>query len=202
MSDTSEITRIFSAIREGRPNSSNELFPLVYAELRKLAEAKLKREMPGQTLQPTALVHEVFLRLVAPNDQRDWDSIGHFFSAAANAMRRILIDTARKKNSLKRGGDCNRLEIEVDELAFNFDDEELIRLDEALEKFACEDPIKAQLVELRFFGGMSVEQSCEILKISRATHHRYWNFARAWLFLQLTNHKTNESQNARQSGSE
>ncbi len=190
MSEQNEITRIFRAIREGHPNSSNELFPLVYSELRKLAEAKLKRELPGQTLQPTALVHEVFLRLVAPNDQHDWDNIGHFFSAAANAMRRILIDTARKKNSLKRGGDCKRLEIEVDEMAIEFDDDELIRLDEALEKLASEDPIKARVVELRFFGGMSVEQSCEILKISRATHHRYWTFARAWLFLQLTDQKT------------
>ncbi len=190
MSEQNEITRILRAIREGHPNSSNELFPLVYSELRKLAEAKLKRELPGQTLQPTALVHEVFLRLVAPNDQHDWDNIGHFFSAAANAMRRILIETARKKNSLKRGGDCKRLEIEVDEMAIEFDDEELIRLDEALEKLAREDPIKAKVVELRFFGGMSVEQSCEILKISRATQHRYWTFARAWLFLQLTDQKT------------
>ncbi len=186
MAVESEITRIFRAIREGHPNSSNDLFPLVYTELRKLAEARLRRETPGQTLQPTALVHEVFLRLVAPEDQQDWNNLGHFFSAAANAMRRILIDSARKKKSLKRGGGVNRLELEVEELAFAFDDEQLIRLDEALERLAIEDPIKAQVIELRFFGGMSIEQTCEVLKISRSTHHRYWSYARAWLFLQLS----------------
>ena len=186
MNGESEITRIFRSIREGRPNSSNELFPLVYLELRKLAEARLKREEPGQTLQPTALVHEVFLRLVAPDDQQDWENLGHFFSAAANAMRRILIESARKKSSLKRGGDRNRIEIEVDELALAFDDEQLIKLDDALAKMVIEEPDKARLIELRFFGGMSVEQTCEVLKISRATFHRHWNSARAWLFLQMS----------------
>ena len=186
MDGESEITRIFRAIREGQSNSSNELFPLVYAELRKLAQARLKHETPGQTLQPTALVHEVFLRLVAPDDQQDWENLGHFFAAAAHAMRRILIENARKKNSLKRGGDRNRVEIEVDELALEFDDEQLIRLDDALAKMVIEEPEKAKLIELRFFGGMSVEQSCEVLMISRATFHRHWNSARAWLFLQMS----------------
>ena len=194
MAIKSEITRILQAIREGQPNSSNDLFPLVYVELRKLAEARLKREQPGQTLQPTALVHEVFLRLVAPDDQQDWSSIAHFFSAAANAMRRILIDNARKKKSQKRGGDVNRLEIAVEELALVFDDDQLIQLDEALKLLAIEEPVKAQLIELRFFGGMSVEQACEVLQISRSTQHRYWSYARAWLFLQLSDDESPSKQ--------
>jgi RNA polymerase sigma factor (TIGR02999 family) len=170
----------------GESGSSNELFRLVYDELHKLAAARLKHERPGQTLQPTALVHEVFLRLVAPNEHQMWDNIPHFFSAAASAMRRILIDNARKKHSLKRGGDHQKVEFALEEVAVEFDDEHLIRLDEALAKLAEQDPVKAKLIELRFFGGLTVEQSCEALGISRATANRYWNYARAWLFLQVS----------------
>ena len=186
MSNENEITRILKAVQRGERNSSNELFPLVYAELRKLAESKFRRERPGQTLQPTALVHEVFLRLISKNDQEDWENTSHFFAAAANAMRRILIENARKRRSQKRGGDLVRVELEIDDMPLDFDDDHLIRLDEALEKLAEENPIQAKLIELRFFGGLTVEQSCEILKISRATASRYWNHSRAWLFLQLS----------------
>lgn len=189
MSDERDLSDSVETIPQGSILSSNELFPLVYGELRKLAAAKLLREKSGLTLQPTALVHEVFLRLVAPNDQQHWDSVAHFFAAAANAMRRILIENARKKQSLKRGGDLVRVEITIDEVAMDFDDHHLIRLDEALERLAKEDPDKAKLIELRFFGGMTVEQSCELLGISKATSHRYWNYARAWLFLQLSDEK-------------
>ena len=167
-------------------------FPLVYTELRKLAASKLKREQPGHTLQPTALVHEVFLRLVAPDNQKNWENIAHFFSAAATAMRRILIENARKKQSLKRGGDRVKVEVALDELDMDFDDDQLVRLDEALGRLAEVDPIKAKLIELRFFGGMSVEQSCELLSISRATSHRHWNHARAWLFVQLSDETSAE----------
>ena len=166
--------------------SSSELFRLVYDELHRLAAARLKQERPGQTLQPTALVHEVYLRLVAPNGDQTWDNIPHFFSAAASAMRRILIDNARKKQSLKRGGDYQKIEFSLEEVAVEFDDEHLIRLDDALAKLAEQDPIKAKLIEMRFFGGLTVEQSCEALGISRATANRYWNYARAWLFLQVS----------------
>ena len=186
MLEQNEVTRILKAIRAGDQNSSNDLLPLVYNELRKLAESKLRHERPGQTLQPTALVHEVFLRLIHSEDQQDWESTSHFFAAAANAMRRILIDNARKRGSQKRGGDLVRVEVEIDEMPIDFDDSHLLRLDEALEKLAKENPIQSQLIELRFFGGLTIEQSCEILKISRATASRYWNHARAWLFLQLT----------------
>ena len=185
MSEVDQITGILKAIGRGEANSSEQLFPLVYAELHKLAVSRLKHETPGQTLQPTALVHEVFLRLVAPSEQPNWDNVGHFFGAAANAMRRILIENARKKQSLKRGGDRARVEMPIDDVMVDFDDERLLRLDEALFKLAQEDPIKAKLVELRFFGGLGVDQACEVLKISRATAHRYWNYARAWLFMEI-----------------
>lgn len=186
MTEENNAAQNLHMLQRGKQNTSDELFPLVYSELRKLAASKLKHEQAGHTLQPTALVHEVFLRLVAPNDQQNWQNTAHFFSAAATAMRRILIENARKKQSLKRGGDRDRVEIAMDDLAMDFDDEQLVCLDEALERLAAEDPIKAKLIELRFFGGMSVEQSCEILGISRATSHRYWNYARAWLFVQLS----------------
>ena len=186
MTEQNQVTRILQSIRDGDRNSSNELLPLVYAELRKLAESKFRREGAGLTLQPTALVHEAFLRLIDVNDRQDWENTSHFFAAAANAMRRILIDNARKRGSQKRGGDLVRVDVEIDEMPREFDDAQLIRLDEALERLAIENPTQAQLIELRFFGGMTVEQACEILKISRATSARYWNHARAWLFLQLT----------------
>lgn len=190
MPDQSEMTRILQALPNGRleerVNSSERLFSLVYGELHKLAEDKLKREKAGQTLQPTALVHEVFLRLVSPDLHQKWDNTGHFFAAAAQAMRRILIENARKKNALKRGGNRQRIDLNVDHSSYSSDDQDLIDLNEALNQLATEDPIKARLVELRFFAGLSMEQTSTILGISRTTAHRHWNYARAWLFMRIT----------------
>lgn len=186
MSEASRITEILQSIARGDVGSSEKLFPLVYEELHKLAVVRMKHEKPGHTLQPTALVHEVFLRLVAPGEQNNWDNVGHFFGAAANAMRRILIENARKKSSIKRGGDRTRVEMPIDGGMVDFDDDQLIQLDAALVKLAAEDPIKARLIELRFFGGLGMDQASEVLKISRATAHRYWKFARAWLFLEIS----------------
>lgn len=187
MSSPNKVTEILKAIEAGDAQSADKLFPLVYNELRDLAVARLRHERAGQTLQPTALVHEVFLRLVSPADQQNWQNVGHFFAAAANAMRRILIENARRKNSLKRGGDRARVDVGLEELSIGFDDDErLLQLDQALEKLAAEDPVKAKLVELRFFGGLSIEQACQVLNISRATANRYWSLAKAWLFLQIS----------------
>lgn len=166
-------------------HSSENLFSLVYAELRKLAEDRLRHENPGQTLQPTALVHEVYLRLVAPRTAQSWDNTGHFFAAAAQAMRRILIENARKKIAEKRGGGFQRIDIQMEQMEMQIDDHQLIDLDQALTELAEKDPIKARLIELRFFTGLSTEQACNVLQISPATAHRYWKQAQAMLFLRL-----------------
>ncbi|MEQ1826132.1 MAG: ECF-type sigma factor [Pirellula sp.] len=166
-------------------HSSEQLFSLVYAELRKLAESRLRNESPGQTLQPTALVHEVYLRLVVPAEGQNWDNSSHFFAAAAQAMRRVLIDHARKKIAEKRGGGFQRIDIQLDDMQMQIDDQRLLNLDQALTELAKEDPIKAKLIELRFFTGLSADQTCNVLQISRATAHRYWKQAQAWLFLRL-----------------
>src|SRR5262245_47919522 len=188
----SNVTRILSQIKQGDPQAAEQLLPLVYDELRKLAAAKLAQEKSGQTLQATALVHEAYLRLVGdkerepPDRGREWDSRGHFFAAAAEAMRRILVENARRKNRLKHGGDFDRVEIELAELPMRMDDEELIALDGALEKLGQQDPVKARLVMLRFFGGLTIEQASEVLNISRVTAYRYWTFARAWLHHEIS----------------
>jgi RNA polymerase sigma factor (TIGR02999 family) len=187
----SEVTRILSAIEQGDPHAAGQLLPLVYDELRGLAAQWLAREAPGQTLQATALVHEAYLRLVgsgeasAPQEQ-SWNSRGHFFAAAAEAMRRILIDHARRKKRLKHGGDRERVEIDLASLPTRMSSDELLALDEALEKLQQHDPILARLVTLRYFGGMTIEQASEVLNISRVTAHRYWTYARAWLHQQIT----------------
>ena len=180
-----EVTRIINAIQQGDERASDELLPLVYQELRRLAAQKMSHEPPGQTLQATALVHEAYLRLVGAEDQ-NWDGRTHFFCAAAEAMRRILIDNARRKKRLKRGGDRKRVTLDDAEFAVEAPSDDLIALDEALEKLASEDPAKAELVKLRYFAGLTVEQAAEILKISRATADRYWSYARAWLFHEMT----------------
>jgi RNA polymerase sigma factor (TIGR02999 family) len=179
------VSKIFESIQQGNRRASEELFPLVYDELRKLAAARLDNERPGQTLQPTALVHEVYLRMVAPQLQAQWDSVGHFFAAAAEAMRRILVENARRKGAKKRGGDQRRVELDVDRHPDQALDEDLIELDDALNELARIEPAKAQLVVLRFFGGRSLEECCPILGISRTTAARHWAFARAWLFQRL-----------------
>jgi RNA polymerase sigma factor (TIGR02999 family) len=178
----SDVTRILSQIDAGDPAAAEQLLPLVYDELRKLAAAKMAHENPGQTLQATALVHEAYIRLVGRDDAVKWDSRGHFFAAAAEAMRRILIDRARASGSIKRR--ANRQRLELADLA-GADDElrvdDLLDLDEALRKLAAIDPIAARLVELRVFAGQSVNESAAILNLSPSTAKRTWNYARAWL---------------------
>src|SRR5262245_29968414 len=175
----SEVTRLLSAIEQGDPHAAEQLLPLVYDELRKLASQKLAHEKPGQTLQATALVHEAYLRLVGPEEPRSFRDHGHFLAAAATAMRRILIDNARRKQTRKRGGGLRRQQLEG--LAAPEPDEELLALDEALHKLAAADPQKAKLVELRYFAGLTGEQAAEVLGISPTTADRYWAYARAWL---------------------
>jgi RNA polymerase sigma factor (TIGR02999 family) len=182
----SDVTRILSQIESGDPSSAEQLLPLVYDELRKLAAAKLSHEKPGQTLQATALVHDAYLRLVDQSEGHRWQSRGHFFAAAAEAMRRILVENARRKSRLKHGGDSNRVEVELADLRTRMEPEELIALDEALAKLRDEEPVKAQLITLRYFGGLTIEQAAEVLNISRVTAFRYWAYARAWLHQEIT----------------
>jgi RNA polymerase sigma factor (TIGR02999 family) len=178
----SEVTRILGAIEQGDQQAAEQLLPLVYDELRRLAAQKLAQEKPGQTLEATALVHEAYLRLVDAEQAQQWNSRGHFFAAAAEAMRRILVDAARAKRAEKRGGGRNRTEVELGELAARQqDDHKLLALDEALARLEQEQPAKAQLVKLRYFGGLSVREAAETLGISTATADRYWAYARAWL---------------------
>lgn len=181
-----DVTRILHAIEKGDPRAADELLPLVYAELRMLASQKLSREAPGQTLQATALVHEVYLRLVGEQSQ-DWRSRGHFFATAAQAMRRILIDSARRKKSLKRGGGRERVDLDeamlVDERRMAVDD--LLALDEAIDNLSQADPKVADLVRLRFFAGLTGEQAAQALGISHNTADAYWAYARAWLRLAI-----------------
>ncbi len=192
----SEVTRILSAIESGDPHAAAQLLPLVYDELRKLAAAKLANEKPGQTLEATALVHEAYLRLV-PSPQREeraspqhWNSRGHFFTAAAEAMRRILVESARRKNTEKHGGPRARLDLELAELPARQRDDKLLCLDEALARFEERNPDHAQLVKLRFFAGLTIQEAAQSLGISTATADRYWAFARAWLQREM---KTSES---------
>src|SRR6516164_3275567 len=182
----SEVTRILSAIDEGDPHAAEQLLPLVYDELRKLAARKLGKEKPGQTLQATALVHEAYLRLLGPDQPRSYRDRGHFFAAAATAMRRILIENARRKQTLKRGGGAQRQLLA--EVAAPEPNQDLLALDEALQKLAATDPVKAQLVELRYFAGLTGEQAAEVLGISPATADRHWAYARAWLQAEVRGH--------------
>jgi RNA polymerase sigma factor (TIGR02999 family) len=185
-----EITGILDAIEQGDPCAAEKLLSLVYAELRRLAARKLAHEQPGQTLNATGLVHEAYLRLFGgslqnKSDPQHWDSRGHFFAAAAEAMRRILIDTARRKKRLKHGGGRQQVELLDEDLAIHDSPDELLALDAALVKLALEDPIAAQVVKLRIFTGLSIGQSAEVLGFSRATAYRHWNYARAWLRCEL-----------------
>jgi len=177
----SDVTYILSQIESGDPAAAEQLLPLVYQELRRLAAQRLTHEPTGQTLQATALVHEAYLRLVDVERQQQWNSRGHFFAAAAEAMRRILIENARRKNRLKHGGGQERAELDHVEIAAEMPDDDLLALDEAMTRLAAEDPVKARLVELRFFAGLSVEEAADVLGISGITAKRYWRYARAWL---------------------
>ena len=174
-----EVTRILSAIEGGDPRAAEQLLPLVYDELRRLAADKLAREASGQTLDATALVHEAYLRLVGHDDARRWQDRGHFFAAAAQAMRRILVDNARRKRAQKRGAGFERQPL--DAVASPEIDVEIVALDEALKKLAEAYPVKARLVELRYFAGLTGEQAAKLLDISPATADRHWAYARAWL---------------------
>jgi RNA polymerase sigma factor (TIGR02999 family) len=185
MAAMSDVTRILEQIERGDPHAAQELLPLVYDELRKLAAQKMVQEGPGQTLQATALVHEAYLRLVG-TEGRGWNSRGHFFAAAAEAMRRILIERARRMHAARRGGGQNRLDLDPAELAAPERSDDLLALDEALEQLAIKDARKAELVKLRYFAGLTMEQAAEALGISTATAHRDWNYARAWLHRSIT----------------
>jgi len=175
----SDVTRLLDAAAAGEPRAAAELLPLVYAELRRLAAARLSTEKPGQTLEPTALVHEAYLRLVGAAEPRAYRDRGHFFAAAATAMRRILVDQARRKLSDKRGGGRHRQELE--DVAAPAPDDELLALNDALDRLAAEDPLKARLVELRYFAGLTTDQAAAALGISPRTADRHWSYARAWL---------------------
>jgi RNA polymerase sigma factor (TIGR02999 family) len=182
----SDVTHILSAIEQGDPHAAEQLLPMVYDELRQLAAQKLAQEKPGQTLQATALVHEAYLRLVDVEKAQQWNSRGHFFAAAAEAMRRILVESARRKQSGKHGGQRKRVDLDRAEAVAAAPPEELLALDEALQRLARHEPVGARLVELRYFSGLSIEESSEILGLSTATAYRHWTFARAWLHAQLT----------------
>lgn len=181
-----DVTQILKAICRGEPAAAGDLLPLVYEELRKLAAARLAHEPDGQTLQATALVHEAYVRLVDVEEQQQWDGRGHFFAAAAEAMRRILVDNARRKNALRHGGDFQRHSVADVPLQTALPDDRLLALDEALTDLAQVDPIKAKLVQLRYFGGLTNDEAARILNISSATAERYWTFARAWLFQKMS----------------
>jgi RNA polymerase sigma factor (TIGR02999 family) len=180
----SDVTRILSAVEQGDPHAAEQLLPLVYDELRKLAAQKLAQEKPGQTLQATALVHEAYLRLVDVEQAQHWDSRGHFFAAAAEAMRRVLVENARRKKSRKRGGHLQRVELDEDFTRHTSADQ-LLALDEALAKLAREDPVKAELVKLRCFAGLSHQEAARALGISRPTADRYWAYAKTRLYCEI-----------------
>ena len=182
----SEVTRIMSAIDQGDPRAAEQLLPLVYGELRKLAAQKLAQEAPGQTLQATALVHEAYVRLVDGEKVHDWNSRGHFFAAAAEAMRRILVEQARRQGRLKRGGGKERLDIDEVEIAFEGPADDVLALDEALVRLAQKHPEKAELVKLRYFAGLTVDEAAKVLGVSTSTVDRHWTYARAWLFRELS----------------
>jgi len=181
----SDVTEILHAVAQGDPHAASQLLPLVYNELRKLAAQKLVHETPGQTLQPTALVHEAYLRLVGEAEELHWDSRGHFFAAAAEAMRRILVDNARRKHSQKHGGGLARQELDPDQITAPEVREDLLALDEALTKLAVANPQAAQLVQLRYFAGVPISEAAQTLGISPRTADRLWAYARAWLHQEM-----------------
>jgi RNA polymerase sigma factor (TIGR02999 family) len=182
----SDVSHILSAIEQGDPHAAEQLLPLVYDELRRLAASKLAKERPGQTLDATALVHEAYLRLTGGREDQQWDSRGHFFAAAAEAMRRILVENARRKGRDKHGGGRRRQYADLDDLQAARSSDELLALHEALNLLAAQDPLKAKLVELRFFGGLTLRQAAECLDISLSTADRGWRYARAWLYAAMS----------------
>jgi RNA polymerase sigma factor (TIGR02999 family) len=181
-----DVTRILSAIEQGDPNAASQLLPLVYDQLRRLAAQKLAQEKPGQTLQATALVHEVYLRLADGDRAANWNSRGHFFAAAAEAMRRILVEQARRRNTMKAGGGRHRVELSDVDLEVNAPGIDLLALNEALDKLETKDSRKAQLVKLRFFSGLTIEQAAETLRIATSTAEADWAYAKCWLRAEMS----------------
>jgi RNA polymerase sigma factor (TIGR02999 family) len=184
----SDVTRVIEAAQRGDPKAADELLPLVYQELRKLAASRMANEAAGNTLQPTALVHEAWLRLVG-KDNPEFSGRAHFFAAAAEAMRRILIDRARSKRAVRHGGGQVRVDIQPLDLAFPGTDDQLLAVNEALEKLAAQDPFEAELVKLRYFVGLTVEEAASVLNISARTARNYWAHARTWLYREITSHR-------------
>jgi RNA polymerase sigma factor (TIGR02999 family) len=182
----SEVTRVLSAIEQGEPHAAEQLLPLVYEELRKLAAQRLAQEAPGQTLQATALVHEAYLRLVDAEKAQHWNSRGHFFAAAAEAMRRILIDNARRKRRPRHGGDRQRVDLDEAALVTGGPSPDLLALDEALARLAAAEPVKAELAKLRYFAGLTVPEAAQALGLSVATAERHWTYAGVWLYAELS----------------
>jgi RNA polymerase sigma factor (TIGR02999 family) len=180
-----DITRILDAAQQGDPTAADQLLPLVYEELRKLAAQKMAAEAPGHTLQPTALVHEAWVRLASHQNQKKWDGRAHFFGAAAEAMRRILIDRARRKRAIRHGGGQVRMDIEKVDLPVSIDDDQLVAVSEALDKLALEHKTEAELVKLRYFAGLTNEEAAEVLGIASRTATHFWTHARAWLFREM-----------------
>jgi RNA polymerase sigma factor (TIGR02999 family) len=180
-----EASRLISAAEQGDPQAAERLLPLVYDELRRLASRRLEREAPGQTLQATALVHEAYMRLVGGEPGRRWDGRAHFFAAAADAMRRILVDRARDRRRLKRGGGLGRVDVDLGSVPLDAPGDDLIDLDEALTDLGREDPLCARLVALRFFAGLTQAEAAEALGLARRTADRHWAYARAWLYVRL-----------------
>jgi RNA polymerase sigma factor (TIGR02999 family) len=178
----SDVTRILNAVQRGDPTAGEQLLPLVYEELRKLAAVRMANEAAGHTLQPTALVHEAWLRLAGNDANVQFANRAHFFAAAAEAMRRILIERARRKGAGKRGGDWQRIDLDKVEIAVDADDDTLLLVNEALEKLAQEDANAAEMAKLRFFGGLTLEEAAQVLGVTKRTADRYWAFARVWLF--------------------
>jgi RNA polymerase sigma factor (TIGR02999 family) len=181
----SDVTRILSQINDGDPSAAEQLLPLVYDELRKLAAAKMAHEKPGQTLEATALVHEAYVRLVDVEKVQHWDSRGHFFAAAAEAMRRILVERARKKKRLKRGGERVRADLLEHDLRIDAAADEVLAVDDAMNRLCQEDPIAAEVLKLKYYGGLSVDEAAVALGVSRATAYRHWTYARAWVRAEL-----------------
>jgi RNA polymerase sigma factor (TIGR02999 family) len=182
---TGDLTRALAAASAGKPQAAENLLPLVYDELRRIAAQQLAREKPGHTLQATALVHEAYLRIASPGGDQNWANRRHFFAAAAEAMRRILVESARRKHRLRHGGDRARVDLEENELPIDSPHEDLVALNEAFEQFAIEEPQKAELVKLRFFAGLDEQEAADVLGVSRTTAARHWAYARAWLFDRL-----------------
>jgi len=189
----SGVTQILTRFESGDPTAADELLPLVYAELRKLAAQQLRREHPGQTLQPTALVHEAYLRLFGGDQLPQWNNRRHFISAAAQVMRRILVDRARHKLSSKGGGQISRKEVDPKDWATNRPPAEVVAVHDALDALAAEDAVAAELVKLRYFAGFSIDEAAEILQLSRATAYRLWTYARAWLRASLDAERPDEN---------